>query len=225
MKLLAIDTSEQVARWAGVTEDGVLDPQEVKAGRKHDTLVGPGVRAWLERNGWETPDAVAVVVGPGGFTGLRVGVAFATGLAAAWGVPVVPVSLYERLAAMALGGTVWAVAWGGRSDVRVRLMKGGDTPESLGEVVSCSIEELGAPEGSDPVLPLGEGYERNREAIDALLGDRRASGEDLRNAAHALAVAAKAAWEEGRTATPTEVDVDYGAEFVPTPKKKSESGK
>lgn len=222
MKLLAIDTSEKVARWAGVTEEGVLDPVEVKAGRKHDTLVAPGVRAWLEHNGWEKPDAVAVVVGPGGFTGLRVGVAFATGLAAAYGVPVVPVSLYERLAAMAPSGVVWAIAWGGRDDVRARLMRGGDMPEPLSEVVSGPIGELMAPEGSEPLLPLGEGFERNRDTVEALLGGRLAGPGELRSPALALGIAARAAWEAGRKSPPTEVDVDYGADFVPTPKKKSD---
>ena len=219
MKILAIDTSESIARWTGVTDAGPLDPEEVTAGRKHDILVGPGIRAWLDRNGWEQPDAVAVVVGPGGFTGLRVGVAFATGLAAAWGVPVIPVSLYERLAAMAHDGLVWAIAWGGRDDVRARLMQGGAIQTPLSDVISCTIQELATPAGDAPILPLGEGYQRNKDAVEGLLGERLVESITLRTPAEALAIAALAAWREGRRASATDVDVDYGADFVPTPKK------
>ncbi|MCB2200027.1 tRNA (adenosine(37)-N6)-threonylcarbamoyltransferase complex dimerization subunit type 1 TsaB [bacterium] len=220
MKLLAIDTSESVARWVGVTEGGPLEPRELKAGKKHDTLLAPGVRRWLDEQGWEKPDAVAVVHGPGGFTGLRVGVAFATGLAEAWGVKMVPISLYERLAAMVEDGLVWAVAWGGRDDVRARLMQAGDLPTPLSDVNSCSIHNLTPPADEEPVLPLGEGYQRNQEAIDSLLGPRLRQGVEVRSAALALAFAAKAAYDRGILVPPTEVDVDYGAEFVPTPKKK-----
>ena len=220
MKLLAIDTSESVARWVGVTEAGPLEPRELQAGKKHDTLLAPGVRSWLDELGWEKPDAVAVVHGPGGFTGLRVGVAFATGLAEAWGVKVVPVSLYERLAAMVEEGFVWAVAWGGRDDVRARLMRAGNSPEALADVVSCSIHDLTPPDGTDPLLPLGEGYLRNQKAIDEMLGDRLRQDVQLRPAAIALTHAARFAFDVGRLVPPTDVDVDYGAEFVPTPKKK-----
>ena len=221
MKLLAIDTSESVARWVGVTEEGPLDPQEVEAGKKHDILLAPGVRAWLDRNGWEKPDAVAVVVGPGGFTGLRVGVAFATGLAAAFGVPMVPVSLYEKLAAMCPSGKVWAIAWGGRDDVRARLMQAGLEPKPLSDVTVCSIHNLTPPAGNDPLLPLGEGYNRNKEIVDKMLGERLVSNPTLLSGALSLAHVASYAYREGRMVSPTEVDVDYGADFVPTPKKGS----
>lgn len=221
MKLLAIDTSESVARWVGVTDEGPLEPRELQAGKKHDTLLAPGVRAWLDEQGWEKPDAVAVVHGPGGFTGLRVGVAFATGLAEAWGVKVVPVSLYERLAAMVEEGLVWAVAWGGRDDVRARLMQAGDHPTALSDVTSCSIHDLTPPDSEGKIVPLGEGYQRNRQVIDSLLGERLLKDGEVRPAALALAFAAKAAYDRGTLVPPTDVDVDYGAEFVPTPKKKA----
>jgi tRNA threonylcarbamoyl adenosine modification protein YeaZ len=53
--------------------------------------------------GLEPPrfSAVAVDVGPGSFTGTRVGVAFALGLAAGWGVPAVPVSTFAMAAELA----------------------------------------------------------------------------------------------------------------------------
>ena len=55
------------------------------------------VESVLEHSG--TPEVVAVVVGPGSFTGLRAGLSVAAGIGLALGVPVVGVSVTEALAA------------------------------------------------------------------------------------------------------------------------------
>ena len=59
-------------------------------------------------------DAIALTVGPGYFTGVRVGLAYGTALAEALGLPVVPVGTLEALASSAVGAThtvvpmIWA---------------------------------------------------------------------------------------------------------------------
>lgn len=223
MSLLAIDTSGPGAIWTGVGDEGALDPRVEQAGRKHDAVLAKGVAEWLEAHGGaEALEAVAVVTGPGAFTGLRVGVAFATAFAEARDLPVVPVSSYEKLAARAPDGMpVWALAYGGTREIRARLMVGGARPEAAGEIETRTVQDLGMPPSrSEPVLPLGPGYDRHRERIDELLGPLRIEEAVLRPEAEALALAARWAWRAGRTLDALEVDVDYGAEFRPTKKKR-----
>jgi tRNA threonylcarbamoyladenosine biosynthesis protein TsaB len=219
MKLLALDTATGGTVWTGVTGEGPFDPRSHSSPSRHDEVLAEGLASWLEVHGRDWPEAVAVGVGPGGFTGLRVGVAAATGLAAALGLPVVPLSSYEILAARAPeGALVWALPYGGRRDLRGRLMRGGPAPEPLAESVIAPPGEYPLPEGEEPLIVLGAGWERHGELLAERLGDRRVEQPELLAPEGALALAAAAAFQAGRATAPHELDVDYGADFVPTPK-------
>lgn len=221
MKLIAIDTSGEKAHWTGVTEDGGLDPSSSASARRHDEQLSAGVREWLKRHDWTNKlDGVAVVNGPGGFTGLRVGVAFATGFAAALKLPVALISTYELLAARAEeGANVWALAYGGREDIRSRLMLGGPDPRPVGEVLYSTIHDLRPPK-EGMWIALGPGYERHTEVIESLLGERMVREARLLPEEEALALAVQAVWNSRGGVAPADVDIDYGAQFRPTMKKR-----
>lgn len=70
------------------------------------------------------PDAILVDCGPGSFTGLRVGLAAAQGLAIGWGVPVSGFSSLALLAAMSGESAVAAVLHGGHGELFVQDFAG-----------------------------------------------------------------------------------------------------
>jgi tRNA threonylcarbamoyl adenosine modification protein YeaZ len=99
--LLAIDTAGPwVAICAGHPQKGLQGTRRATRLDHNETLSSllSKVLAGLEPPRFE---AVAVDVGPGSFTGTRVGVAFALGLAAGWGIPAVPVTTFAMAAELA----------------------------------------------------------------------------------------------------------------------------
>lgn len=106
MNLLAIETSTESCSVALLRVDGLrenLFERSELAPRRHAELVLPMAEALLREAGLQRKqlDGIAVGRGPGAFTGVRLGVSVAQGLAFALDLPVMPVSSLAALAMQA----------------------------------------------------------------------------------------------------------------------------
>jgi tRNA threonylcarbamoyladenosine biosynthesis protein TsaB len=106
MRILAIDTSCGAAS-AAVVESGRIEPHAVISrtmARGHAEALAPMVEEAVRsiEGGVASLDRIAVTVGPGSFTGIRVGLAMARAMGLALGIPVVGVSTLAAFAAKLL---------------------------------------------------------------------------------------------------------------------------
>ena len=100
MNILAIETATQAVGCALWADDQPLASFSLMAGRRHAETLLPAVEELCRRAGLGPADlgGVAVDVGPGLFTGLRVGLAAAKAVAAALGIPLAGVTSLDALA-------------------------------------------------------------------------------------------------------------------------------
>ena len=99
-RLLAIETSGITGSVALVAGDRLVASRLLDASQRSTQSLAPAIDALLHHAGWRPPElqVIAVVVGPGSFTGLRVGVATAKTLAYALEASVVGVITQDALA-------------------------------------------------------------------------------------------------------------------------------
>ena len=99
MNILALDTTTSACSVAVLTDEAMIGHSEVME-RGHAEALLPMVKAVLNEASMGFPeiDALGVTVGPGAFTGLRIGLAAARGMALAAGIPCVGVTSLEAIA-------------------------------------------------------------------------------------------------------------------------------
>lgn len=137
MIVLAFDTC------LGACSAAVLDGERTLAAtvepmwRGHQERLGSLVRQTMAQSGlaFDALDRVGVTVGPGSFTGLRVGLAFAKGLALALDIPAVGVGSLEALAE-GQPGLVLALADARRDQVYWQVFRDGSalTPPAVSAI-------------------------------------------------------------------------------------------
>ena len=173
MNLLGIDTSTPASSACVLRADGELfeeapSPERLLERPGHARELLPAVERALgcAGLGYGDLDGVAVGVGPGSFTGLRIGVATARGLAHAHGIELRPVSSLAALAAGMPAPLALAVIDARRKEVFAALYDEGRelwepwvaTPAQVGERVQ---------QGGLAPLAAGDGSLRFRELFEA----------------------------------------------------------
>lgn len=101
MRILAIDSAFDVVSVAVWADGAILAEDRAVAGRGQAEILMPMIERIMTKAGlgFAAIDRIAVTVGPGHFTGLRLGLAAARGLGLASGKPVVGVTTFEAVLA------------------------------------------------------------------------------------------------------------------------------
>jgi tRNA threonylcarbamoyladenosine biosynthesis protein TsaB len=176
MNLLAFETSTEACSVALWRDGEVVERFEI-APRRHAELALPWAEALLAEAGIGRTqlDAIAVGRGPGAFTGVRLGVAIAQGIALALDVPVLPVSTLLALAmrAPAPAQRVLAAIDARMGEIYLgAFVREGDAWRAL------QVEAVGVPGAI--ALPEGDGWSGVGTGFDAVDGALRARlGERL----------------------------------------------
>jgi len=174
--LLAFDTAGTACS-AAIWRDGTVCARQFEAmSRGQSELLVPMIEAVMDEAGIAYPalDAIAVTCGPGGFTGVRIGLATARALALACARPVIGISNFEAIAAAVpedarAGRRLAVVIDAKRSDIYIQAL--GPDLEPVTPARAIAPKDLGAflPEG--PLLLAGD-------AVDTALAALEAAGRD-----------------------------------------------
>jgi tRNA threonylcarbamoyladenosine biosynthesis protein TsaB len=181
--MVAIETATETVGVAVRTMAGVQAELTLTGRRRHVETLTPALQHLLNQVGLEARDVgvVAVDLGPGLFTGLRVGVSAAKGLAQALGIGVIGVTSLEILtagaAAAGLRGRILSAVDARRGEVFASL----GLVDPSGALVESGPVHLVAPDelaanlsalGGEPVLAVGDGAQRYAERLEAVPGVR-----------------------------------------------------
>ena len=216
MKLLAFETATEACSVALYLDGEVRERFEV-APRRHAELALPMAQALLDEAGIARAqlDAIAVGRGPGAFTGVRLAIALAQGIALALDRPVVPVSTLAVLAAGApVDGPARILA---SIDARMGEVYAGAFVRDGETLAALDDERVLAPGAVVlPVAPDGawQGLGTGFAAAGGLLGERLGASLECVDAtalprAADLARLAAAAFARGQALAPERVEPAY----------------
>lgn len=215
MKLLALDTSTEACS-AAVYADGTSFSKFELTPRAHTQLILPMVDKVLSTAGLrlQDVDAIAVGQGPGAFTGIRIGVGVAQGLAMAADKPVITLSTLAALAqqAYAQHGAVQVLA---ALDARMGEVYWGQyvwqdgLMQLQGEEQVCAPADAPMP-ASDGWFAIGHGWSAYADTLQARFAGKL-TGVDTESlpAAEFMLPLAVAGWQAGKAVAPEEAQPVY----------------
>ena len=208
MRILGFDTATNACSAALWRNGRIVASRFEPMARGHAERLMPMILEVMAEagDGFDDLDAIAVTNGPGAFTGLRIGLAAARGLALAGRLPCLAVTTLEAVAAAVPEaerrvGTLLVVLVAKRADVYAQAFAADLTP--LGAPAALLPEALPALLAGDagpvrgPVVVAGDAADRARQALTAArIESRSSAAAGLPDAAVVVALAA-ARWDPG----------------------------
>lgn len=223
MKLLALDTATEACSAAVYADGRVLERYEV-LGRGHAERLLPMVDELLAESGLalRSFDAIAFGRGPGAFTGVRIAVSLAQGLALGADLPVVPISDLAALGRLALDEEPAATAALVCLDARMGEVYWARVDARPGGAVDLGREGLGPPASvvlpapGDLVVAAGHGWSAYPELAARAAGQLAAVRAELLPRAAQVARLAALEVGAGRSLRPEDAVPVYLRDDVAT---------
>lgn len=220
-RILLIDTSTAVLS-VGISVDGtVVEERICTEARQQASLTAPLVKEVLDAQGMGVKDCDAVCVGsgPGSYTGLRVGVSTAKGLAFGAGKPLLAVGTLDILAAGVEGEYKYIVPMIDARRMEVYTAVYSSAGERLTPIEAKVIdgESFADYLSAGPVLFVGDGALKCREVIR----HPKAEFREAAPLARFMAPLAQKAYAEGRFENLAYFEPFYLKDFVATVSRKA----
>ena len=228
--ILCIETGTDICS-VGIARDGELvSLRESAEGRDHAKHVGVFVDELLRETDIapDELDAVAVGMGPGSYTGLRIGVSFAKGLCYGLQIPLVAIGSLDALAEVAIednkAGILDVEAWdeallcpmvdARRMEVYTRLYNAKGEPQSDVKAEIINEESFASVRATKQLVIFGNGAAKCREVLSD------ATYIDVAPSARGLARLAEQRLQAGQTEDIAYFEPFYLKDFVVIPSKK-----
>jgi tRNA threonylcarbamoyladenosine biosynthesis protein TsaB len=171
MKILGIDTSTAVASVAVISEGDILGEITISNQKTHaeKIMVMVDQLLCLLKLNPKDLDAIAVGVGPGSFTGVRIGVTTAKGLAHSLACPLYEISSLEALSHKMVGVNIVCPMMDARRETVFTALYGEETmlPEQIH--IDVLLERCKA---YDSVGFIGDGAYKHQAKIKEALGEK-----------------------------------------------------
>lgn len=217
MRILAIDTSTAAASSAIIEDGRLLCEFTINDGRKHSEKLMNIINIALENSGIEISqiDAFACSIGPGSFTGLRLGAAAVKGLGQAMNKPLIAVPTLEALAynIFPCKGLVCPMLDAQRKMVYSSLYRIEDNKLiKLEDYRAIDIDRLinRLEEYGEEIVILGDGVPIFGQKLkDALPNVVEASSATLYPRASSVAALAEKLYKEGKALNYNELELYY----------------
>ncbi|MGB2782933.1 MAG: tRNA (adenosine(37)-N6)-threonylcarbamoyltransferase complex dimerization subunit type 1 TsaB [Atribacterota bacterium] len=178
MKILGIDTSTKFCNLGLIEDEDVLAEYTINGlKKKHSSILVPAIKDLLKTMDlkMEEINGIAVSIGPGSFTGLRIGLGVAKGLSYACSLPLLGIPTLEAVAFPLRGipHLICPILESKKDEIYDVVFQGG---ENLYKVMDYKCEDIHSLLTrlsllTEKIIFLGDGIRKYRENIEVKIGE------------------------------------------------------